>query len=92
MKDLIKISLFKLHHIHKQRGVLRTPSIVEGRNFWKNSQRLSVDNYICKRLHSESGRVPNTFYKIVVRKLPICKLKEKTAKKLKLNFTTLLKG
>ena len=42
--------------------------------------------------YSESGRVPNTFYKIVVRKLPIYKLKEKTAKKLKLNFTTLLKG
>ena len=42
--------------------------------------------------HSESGRVPNTFYKIVVRKFPIYKLKQKTAKKLKLNYTTLLKG
>ena len=37
----------------------------------------------------ESGQVPNTCYKTVLRKLPTYKLKQKMAEKLKINVTNL---
>ena len=46
----------------------------------KDLQSLTV---FAKTPSQKSGRVPNTCYKIVVRKFPIYKLKQKRAKKVK---------
>ena len=70
VKNLIKNTPSKLHHIHQRRGVLRTPSIIQEGDFCKNSQGTSVVNCFCKKNPSRKpGRVPHTCYKIVVRKL-----------------------
>ena len=81
---VIKNTPSKLHPIHQCIGVLRTPSNIQDGDFCKNSQGPSVVNCFCKRTPSQkSGRVPNTCYKIVVRKFPIYKLKQKRTKKVK---------
>ena len=79
IKNLIKKTSFKLHNIHKRRGVLRTAPNFQDGDFCKNSQRfLSVArSYLSQKLY----RVPSTCCKIVVRKLRIYKLKQKNAAK-----------
>ena len=37
VKNLIKNTDFKLHNIHQQIGILRTPSNIQDRDFSKNS-------------------------------------------------------
>ena len=55
--------------MHKRRGVLKTLSNIQDADFCKNSQGLSVVNYVLHNTPSQKFyRVPNTCYKIVVKK------------------------
>ena len=49
-------------------------------NIAKDFQSLTI---FAKNFSQKSGQAPNTCYKIVVRKFPIYKLKQKGAKKVK---------
>ena len=51
--------------------------------YLQKQQRTSLTDFAKKTLSQKSGGVLNTCYKMVVRKFPIYKLKQKTAKKVK---------
>ena len=81
VKNLIKNTPSMLHHIHQHRGVLRTPSNIENGDFCKNRQGTSIANCFWKKPRLRSLAVLPI--KIVVRKFPIQKLKQKRANKVK---------
>ena len=70
VRNLILETIFKLHNLHKRRGVLKTLSNIQDADFCKNSQGLLVVNYVLHKTPSQKFyRVPNAYYKVVVKKL-----------------------
>ena len=69
VKNLIKNTPSKLHPMHQRRGVLRTPQTSKMEISAKTDKDLQSLTVFAKN----SGRFPNTCYKIVVRKFSIYK-------------------
>ena len=80
---MIKNTPHKLHPIHQRIGVLMTLSTSKMKITAKTAKELQSLTAFKKTPSQKSGRVPNTCYKIVVRKFPIYKLKQKKVKKVK---------
>ena len=86
VKNLIKKTAFKLQvtsYTPTQRRIKNPVKHLRWRFLQKQPRTFSRSLFLQKTLSQKSGRVPNTCYKIVVRKFPIYKLKQKRAKKVK---------
>ena len=75
VKSLIKNTPSMLHHIRQRRGVLKTPSNIEGGDLCRRSKEHSVLTVFEKTSIPVVWLVLNTCYKMVVRKFPIYNLK-----------------
>ena len=81
VKNLIKNTSSKLHQIHQGRGVLKPRQTSKMEISAKTAKGIQSLTVFAKTPSQKSGWVLNTCYKIVVRKFPIYKLKQKRAKK-----------